>query len=135
MQTMETTIKGNVRNEIHLFAKITADADVAANGYAVSQNVPLISSVARAGEGLIDITLSTYYKTFLGYNLKSSRSGSRDLFVSEQISNTTTPKFRIKFEQAVLAVDFTEETSSLTWTATDPDSATIYLEIILSNDN
>jgi hypothetical protein len=111
-------IYANEAFPVVLFAKITAAADVDANGYTVSNGGEVVTSVAKTAEGKARVTLSDSYFELLGVCGMVSRTDCDMLYDSEDV-NGATPYVDVIFQDA--------------GTDTDPDSATIFLIIFLKN--
>ena len=110
----------NVVDVVKIYAKITAAADVAADGYTVTTGGAYVTSVARTGEGDATITLTDGYNIMLGCVATISKADTTLQWVSEDV-DATTPVILVTFVTA--------------GSAADPDSAVIYLEITLRNSS
>jgi hypothetical protein len=110
-------IFSNQENVTVLWSKITAAADVEANGYTVTSGGAYISTVARTGEGAARITLVDPFLEVLAVSMLSTRSSSEMILVADSV---TSKIIDVVFEQH-------------DGTATDPDSAVMRIGLWLRN--
>jgi|GEM_PF-3563635 len=118
----------NYPDKVTIHGKLTCAADVQENGITVSEGSKFIASAARSDEGEIVITLTQPFKRFLGLRVFNSRVGSFCRFSAEEIIAATGGTITVIFYEGAV------EDGSLVYANTDPDSATIYIEIDVSNN-
>lgn len=103
---------------VAIFGKITAAADVAANGYTVTEGGEFITSVTRTAEGVARILLSDTYNQLLSVQAILSLDDYTVHYTAEDVDGSTP------------YIDLTFRTGAAD---TDPDSAIIFLAIHLKN--
>jgi hypothetical protein len=103
----------NESGEITLHFKVTAAADVEADGYTISDGSEIVSSFARTDEGDITITLHNNYKKFFNLIMLTTLANQDLIFVSEDVDGDKTILITI----------------GVSGTPTDPDSAVMYFTL------
>ena len=110
----------NEANVTRIYCKVTAAADVAADGYTVAAGSGYVSSVTRTAEGTFTLDLADAYPAFLGVHATISKADTTIQFSAEDVAGTT-PTVTLKTITA--------------GSAADPDSATMYFELVLRNSS
>jgi hypothetical protein len=112
--------KTNEREAVCIFCRVTAAADVAANGYTVLSTIggDKVASVARSAEGIAVITLRDKYAAFLGLDYDISRD---NVLITKDAETVATTKLITVTFRTTAGAD------------ADPDSAVINLRIWLKN--
>lgn len=95
--------------------KITAAADVAANGYAVSDGGEFVSEVTRTAEGKAKIALRQAFPGFLGLDLTTTRTATTMVLENDTSSDASDPHLDVEFQ-----------TVAASPADVDPDSAVMY---------
>jgi len=111
----------NEVNVVRLYAKVTGAADVQADGYTVNSGSGYISTVTRTAEGEFKCNLADSYAAFLGGNVLIGKDDSVARFTAEDVDSATAPYVQFEVFSA--------------GSAADPDSAVMYIELILRNSS
>lgn len=104
---------------VHL--KVTAASDVNASGYTINYGSDLVSSVAKNGEGIIDITTSFPWKELVCCQVQNSNAAYLYEYVSD-VSSTGIVKLNVE----ALADGTTQN---------DPDSDVFFVTLVFNLSN
>lgn len=110
-----------VPRKVDVFLKITGAADVNANGYTINYGSDLVSTVAKNGEGVIDITTKFGWSELVGCQVTCSDAA----FVIEYTSDTASSSL----------VKLTSESLADGTTNADPDSAVIFVHLTFNTSS
>lgn len=105
-----------VPRHLTVFAKITAAADVQANGYTIDLGKDFLASVTRSAEGIMVVTTKMPWKQLIGCEIMpDTLSLARPRYTSNSSSGQT--------------VTFTWEQEANKTTDTDPDGTVFWLRL------
>lgn len=123
MELLLNPLDGANRGGVMLaFVKVTAAADVNANGYTVNEGSNVVSGVTKTAEGKAKLALTDPSVKFLGIWLTTTLTGSFMILENDSSTSGSDPHLDVIFEIA----DGTD---------TDPDAAVMYFLIAFKNNN
>jgi len=110
-------VRAGVNELVFVELKVTGAADVNANGYTVDRGGGYVATVARGGEGVMNVTLRDPWPALLMCAVTISKADTVPSLSAESVAASKT-----------FSVTFTTAGS-----AADPDSAVIRLLLAFSN--
>jgi hypothetical protein len=104
-----------IPRHVTVFLKLTAKADVQADGYTINYGNDLVASAVRNGEGILDVTTKFPWKDMVGVSICTSTNLCHANFTSATASTGV--------------VKFTFEAFADGTTDKDPDAAVIFIRM------